>query len=76
MGEVEYHGRQITASTDILAQVLLGTPEHGQPNVGVVGQAAVLEDSWSVDSRDPGAHEASHQEGQEPQVHGTGWFSL
>lgn len=44
-------------------------------NLGEVGRYG-LDSTWSVDSRDPGAHEASHQEGQEPQVHGTGWFSL
>lgn len=44
-------------------------------NLREVGRYGV-DSTWSVDSRDPGAHEAGHQEGQEPQVHCTGWFSL
>lgn len=44
-GEVEYHGRQITAPAHILASVTLGTGEHSQLYVGVVSQAAVLKDA-------------------------------
>lgn len=35
----------------------------------------VRDSTLSVDSRGPCVHEAGHQEGQKPQVHGAGWFS-
>ena len=40
-----HHGRQVAAPRHLLAQVTLGVPEHGQPGVAVIGQAAVLKDT-------------------------------
>lgn len=44
-GEVEYHGRQVTAPAHILAPVTLGLLEQLPLYLGVVGQAAVLKDA-------------------------------
>lgn len=58
--ELEYHGRQVTAPTQILVLVTTGMPEHSPLKVGVVSQAAVLNNALSLDSRCPGAYEAGH----------------
>lgn len=48
-----------------------GEGKSGGRRVGMAQESTL-----SMDSGGPRVHEAGHQEGQEPQVHGADWFPL